>query len=114
MKKEALLALALLWVSLPSISETIDEKIKAFAREEHPDDYSMQEYAFEQQTDAYKFIQSAGNDEIKEIAVAEYPDDYSMQRYVYEQQLVVRAISFETSLWLARPQRLSSRPSASI
>ncbi|MFT7008778.1 MAG: hypothetical protein ACJAXJ_003320, partial [Colwellia sp.] len=53
-----------------------------------PDDYSMQQYVYEEQVEAKAFMdEEATQQEIKAFAMKEHPDDYSMQQYVYEEQI---------------------------
>jgi hypothetical protein len=71
------------------------EKIRAFAQREYPDDYSMQKYTIEEQSESFFAIKrlDASNipagvfNEICQRAAIEYPDDYSMQKYEIEEEV---------------------------
>ena len=71
------------------------EKIRVFAQQEYPDDYSMQKYTIEEQSESFSAIKQldASNipadvfNQICQQAAIEYPDDYSMRKYEIEEQV---------------------------
>ncbi len=78
------------------IHEGVMERIKAQARQEYPNDYSMQAYTVEWEVEAYRELVSyqrpagvALEDfhQILDGAEQEYPDDYSLQKYSVESEI---------------------------
>ncbi|HQU82966.1 MAG TPA: hypothetical protein PKY59_07580 [Pyrinomonadaceae bacterium] len=73
-------------VSNKSEDKSITAQLKAFAKEKYPDDYSMQKFVFDQQMEAYNFMQKQEDSDIKKFAQKTYPNDYNMQKFVFNQQ----------------------------
>lgn len=77
------------------IPAEVMEKIRVFAQQEYPDDYSMQKYTIEEQSESFSAIKQldASNipadvfNQICQQAAIEYPDDYSMRKYEIEEQV---------------------------
>jgi hypothetical protein len=44
----------------------------------------MQEYIYDQQMSAYRYIITVSDSEVESIARREYPNDYTMQKYTYD------------------------------
>lgn len=65
---------------------SIEQEIRAIAVNEYPNDSQMQEYIYNNQMAAYRYMQSVEDMEVKGIAQREYPGDYSMQEYIYDNQ----------------------------
>ena len=47
----------------------------------------MQQYVYDEQISAYRYMRSAEDSEVKNIAASEYPTDYAMQKDTYDEQL---------------------------
>jgi hypothetical protein len=60
------------------------------AQREYPHDADMQQYIYDQQLAAMRYMQTVTDTDCRGIALREYPDDFSMQQFVYEQQLAAR------------------------
>ena len=69
-----------------ALSRSAEEEIRDFAKREYPNDYSMQQYVYENQTSAHRYMSNVADSEVKKIATREYPYDYSMQKYTYDNQ----------------------------
>ena len=77
------------------IPTEVMEKIRAFAQREYPDDYSMQKYTIEEQSESFSAIKqldvsnipASVLNQICQRAAIEYLDDYSMQKYEIEEQV---------------------------
>lgn len=68
--------------------ERIITKLKAKAKRDWPDDYSVQEYWINEQIEAYHYMLTIpDNDRIKKKAQRDWPLDFSVQKYWYAQQL---------------------------
>ena len=90
MKKTILILSILLLSTSLLFSQTIESKIREFARCEYPNDTEMQNYIYKQQISAYRFMLTVTDSEVKKIAIREYPNDYSMQKYIYNNQLTAK------------------------
>jgi len=78
-----------------SAGSDISRSIRAFAEKRYPDDYDMQKFVINQQTEAYNWVVSVSSpagvpqevfEQIKTRAAHRYPDDYDMQKFVINQQ----------------------------
>ena len=69
-----------------ALSRSAEEEIRDFAKREYPNDYSMQQYVYENQISAHRYMSNVADSEVKKIATREYPYDYSMQKYTYDNQ----------------------------
>lgn len=69
-----------------SASQSDEARCREIAQREYPNDLRMQQYVFQQQLAASRYMRTVSDQETKEIALREYPEDFSMQKYVYEQQ----------------------------
>nr|WP_315152337.1 hypothetical protein [uncultured Flavobacterium sp.] len=68
--------------------ERIITKLKAKAKRDWPDDYSVQEYWINEQIEAYHYMLTIpDNDRIKKKAQRDWPLDFSVQKYWYSEQL---------------------------
>lgn len=68
--------------------ERIITKLKAKAKRDWPDDYSVQEYWVNEQIEAYHYMLTIpDNDRIKKKAQRDWPLDFSVQKYWYSEQL---------------------------
>jgi len=65
-----------------AFSLSVETEILNLAKKEYPTDYSMQQYIYKKQMDAYRYMLSVADQEVKSIALKEYPNDYSMQKYI--------------------------------
>ncbi|HEY5043032.1 MAG TPA: ankyrin repeat domain-containing protein [Verrucomicrobiae bacterium] len=83
-------------VQSQSAVSDISRSIRAFAEKEFPDDYNMQEFVINQQTEAYNWVVTASSatgvpqgvfEQIKAKAAEEFPDDFNMQKFVINQQV---------------------------
>jgi len=74
-------------VEVPIDDSLADTRIRELARSEYPNDSRMQQYIYQQQLSAYRYMKTVSDSDVKGIATREYPTDYSMQKYVYDQQL---------------------------
>jgi hypothetical protein len=79
-----------------SATSDISSSIRAFAEKEWPDDYEMQKFVINQQTEAYNWVVTATSatgvpqdvfEKIKIKAADEWPNDYAMQKFVINQQV---------------------------
>ena len=69
---------------------TIETEVRAFAAREYPEDARMQQYVFNKQMTAYRYMLTVADGDVERIALREYPEDYSMQKYVYDKQLAAK------------------------
>lgn len=76
----------------PAVSsgQDIEAQIEEIARREYPNDAKMQQYIYNKQLSAYRYMLTVTDAEVLEIAAREYPNDYSMQKYVYDKQLLAK------------------------
>ncbi len=74
----------------------ISRSIRAYAEKKWPNDYEMQKYEIDQQTEAYNWVITASSatgvpqgvyNQIKTSAVNQWPDQYDMQKYEIEKQV---------------------------
>ena len=78
----------LLFILLFSNTVTAENiEIRKFAQNEYPNDYTMQEYVYNEQLLAYKYMNRVSDKIVKKIAISEYPNDFLMQKYIYGEQL---------------------------
>ena len=68
-------------------SQSIEKEIREFARRKYLNDSRMQQYIYEKQMSAYRYMLNVTDSEVKKIAIREYPNDYSMRKYIYDKQL---------------------------
>jgi len=78
-------------VSIEEI-DIVAEKIKAKAAKDWPDNFQMQKFQIEQETEAYNTIRGLintpdYNSDILKKAIDDWSDSYQMQKYQYEKQL---------------------------
>ena len=62
-------------------------RIKSHAKEEYPNDYTLQEFSYKQEVKAYRYMQQATDMEVKRHCQEEYPEDYTLQKFSYEQEV---------------------------
>ena len=87
MKKIAfLICLPILSINLV-LAQTIESRIRDFAKQEYPNDYAMQKYIYDEQLSAKRYSTTFDDSDVKRIAEREYPNDHSMQKYIYDNQL---------------------------
>jgi DNA helicase-2/ATP-dependent DNA helicase PcrA len=72
------------------IDKNIKAKIKRFAKKEYPDDKEMRDYVFENQVEAYLYMESVSDNELKGFAISEYKHDYDMQKHIYDNNVVAK------------------------
>jgi len=77
-------------VANSSEAASVESQIRQFAAFEYPNDSQTQQYVYNQQISAYRYMQSVSDIEVNQIALREYPNDYSMQQYVYDNQLAAK------------------------
>ena len=53
----------------------------------YPTDLSMQEFVYDEQLGAKRYMAGVAVRAVRDIAAREHPNDYSMQRHVYDEQL---------------------------
>ncbi len=70
-----------------ALSQSAEEEIRDFAKREYPNDYKMQQYVYEKQISAHRYMSNIADSEVQKIAIREFPNDYSMQKYTYDKQL---------------------------
>lgn len=87
MKTKIIILWMLIGINNSITSQTIESKIREFARQEYPSDKEMEDYIYNQQVAAYNYMIKVTDSEVKNIAIREYPNDYCMQQYIYNQQL---------------------------
>ena len=73
-----------------AISQSIESKIRDFARNEYPNDSKMQEYVYKKQMSAYRYMLTINDSDVKQIAENEYPNDYAMQQYTYDKKFAAK------------------------
>ena len=88
MNKLIIILTTLFFLSNTSYSQSIESKIREFAKNEYPNDIDMQNYIYKQQMSAYRYMLTVTDNEVKQIAYREYPNDYSMQQYIYNLSLI--------------------------
>lgn len=71
----------------PEIEKKIIAKIKRFAKKEYPEDKEMRDYVYENQIEAYLYMETVSDNELKAFAISEHKNDYEMQQHVYDQQV---------------------------
>ena len=64
-----------------------EAECREIARREYPDDARMQQYVYNQQMSADRYMATVTDADVKQIALREHPHDFSMQKYVYDQQV---------------------------
>ena len=79
----SLLILTILLINLV-FSQSVESKIRDFAKQEYPNDYKMQKYIYKKQIAAYRYMLTVTDKGVKQIAFREYPNDYAMQKYIYD------------------------------
>ena len=87
MKKILMMIIYVLFTLAISYSQSVESKVRKFARNEYPNDQKMQEYVFNEQISAYRYMRKVDDVQVKQFAQVEYPNDYSLQKYVYDNQL---------------------------
>lgn len=82
------------------VDKKIQAKIKRFAKKEYPEDTEMRDYIYQNQIEAYFYMESVPDQELKEFAISEYKNDYCMQQYIYDKQLIAKhkMTEFEDSI----------------
>jgi hypothetical protein len=77
---------------------SLEAQCRNIAKQNWPDDFTMQKYVYNQQLAAARYMQSSNvtDAEVKAKAISQWPNDFTMQRYVYNQQ--VKAKSYMKSL----------------
>lgn len=73
MKKLIIILSILVYITGMSYSQSIESKIREFAKSEYPNDFDMQNYIYKQQMSAYRYMQTVSDNEVKQIAYREYP-----------------------------------------
>jgi hypothetical protein len=63
-----------------------EAKCREIARREYPNDAQMQQFTYNQQIAAYRYMQSVRDADAKAIALREYPENFVMQKFTYDQQ----------------------------
>jgi hypothetical protein len=58
-----------------------DAEVKQIVLWEYPNNYAMQEYTYDMQLSAKRYMGNATEREVKTIALGEYPNDYSVQKH---------------------------------
>jgi len=95
-QKEFAAQQASLKIQSQSTVSDISVSIRAFAEKEWPDNYDMQKFVINQQTEAYNWIATASSatgvpqavfDNIKAKAADQWPDNYDMQKFEINQQV---------------------------
>jgi len=94
MRKAITILSILLLTAITTFSQSIESKIREFARNEYPSDSKMQDYVYKKQISAYRYMQSVTDSEVKKIAIREYYNDYAMQKYTYNKQFSAKTKLF--------------------
>ena len=82
MKKLACLVLVIATITIASPVLASEAKCREIARREYPSDMQMQNYVYNQQMSADRYMSTVTDQDVKQIALREYPEDYSMQNSV--------------------------------
>ena len=70
--------------------DIIEEKLKARARRDWPNDYTTQEYWVNEELEAYDYMLTIEDNPIKQQAQRDWPLDFSTQKYWYNEQVEAR------------------------
>jgi len=68
MNKLLIILTTLIFLSNAAYSQSIESKIREFAKSEYPNDIDMQNYIYKQQMSAYRYMQTVTDNEVKQIA----------------------------------------------
>jgi hypothetical protein len=80
-----------------SMTETVDEEIKSYAKAKYPHDSEMQEYTYKEQLQSKISMSKFQDTESIRFAQNRYPDDYSMQVYTYQEQVASKKYMSQTN-----------------
>jgi hypothetical protein len=86
MKEIAYLLSIVIVMTAAVATEASEAKCREIARREYPNDAQMQQFTYNQQVAAYRYMQSVRDADVKAIAVREYHEDFAMQKFTYDQQ----------------------------
>ncbi|MBT7618411.1 MAG: hypothetical protein HN590_14100, partial [Calditrichaeota bacterium] len=86
MKKRVYLLVSIFIFCCAISAVSSEKKCREIAQREYPDDIEMQNYIFDQQCTAFRYMTKVEDMDVKDIALREYPEDFSMQKYTYDQQ----------------------------
>ena len=64
-----------------------EAKCREIARSAYPSDPKMQNYVYNKQISAARYMGTVTDQYVKRIALREYPSDFLMQKSVYDKQL---------------------------
>jgi len=80
------------WVATPAASKAqdLDSEIREFAKREYPVDKRMQNYVYEKQAAALRYLGTVADNESLKFAQREYPEDYAMQKFTYDKQTAAK------------------------
>ena len=85
MKSRIILTVVLSFFAVRVVfAQSVEGKIRAAAVAEYPNDPKMQQFVYDKQMAAYRYMTNVTDQDVKNIALAEYPEDYSMQKFTYE------------------------------
>jgi hypothetical protein len=73
-----------------STEEASDAACREIAQREYPNDARMQEYVYNKQFAAMRYMRTVTDEEVRKIALREYPYDFSMQKFIYDKQLAAK------------------------
>ena len=85
--KRIILALLIICAVEPALAQSVESRIREFAAQEYPNNSQMQQYVYDKQISAYRYMRSVKDSDVKDIAASEYPTDYAMQKYTCDKQL---------------------------
>jgi hypothetical protein len=71
----------------PVAAVASESECRAIALREYPDDARMQQFVYNKQLSAYRYMLTVNDAEVKAFAEREYSNDYSMQKFVYDKQV---------------------------
>lgn len=90
MKEIAYLLSIVIVMTAAVATEASEAKCREIARREYPNDAQMQQFTYDQQSAAKRYMTTVRDAQVKQIALREYPHDYAMQKFTYDQQLAAK------------------------
>ena len=63
------------------------EKIKAKAKRDYPNDYTIQKMMYDQAVENYFYMKTVTDLEVKKNVERDYPLDFTVQKMMYDQEI---------------------------
>jgi hypothetical protein len=63
---------------------------RAIAEREYPNDPQLQQFTYNQQMAAYRYMATVEDADVEQIALREYPEDFALQKFTYDQQIAAK------------------------